>query len=250
MNRAPDPPDFSPLAAQYARARPAYPPELFAYLAGLVDRCELAWDAATGNGQAARGLADHFASVIATDISAEQLRHVVPHPAIDYRVAPAEASGLEADSIDLVTVAAAAHWFDLVAFGEEVERVTRPGGVLAVWTYHVGIMRPPFDELFYRFYFDVVGPYFAPGARLVDDLYATLQRPGRPLAAPSFDVRASWKLEQLIDFVHSWSGAVTYRERTGHDPVDVIREELVALWGPGDTVHQLVWPLHIRITRQ
>ena len=250
MNPAPESPDFSPLAARYARARPAYPPELYAYLVGLLDRRELAWDAATGNGQAARGLAEHFPRVIATDISAEQIRHAAPHPSIEYRIAAAEGSGLETGSVDLVTVAAAAHWFDLATFGAEVQRVTRPGGVLAVWTYHVGIMRPPFDELFYRFYFDLVGPYFAPGARLVDDLYASLALPGRPLAAPALEVRASWKLEQLIDFIHSWSGAVAYREATGHDPVETIREELGTLWGSCDAVHELVWPLHIRITRQ
>ena len=249
MNSTPEPPDFSPLAARYARARPSYPPELYTYLAGLLDRHELAWDAATGNGQAARGLADHFASVIATDISAEQLRHAVPHPAIDYRVAPSERSGLEAGTVDLVAVAAAVHWFDLDAFRVEVQRVARPGGVLAAWTYHVGIMKPPFDALFHRFYFDVVGPHFAPGARLVDDLYATLKLAGRPLPAPRLEVRAAWKLEQMIDFIHSWSGAVAYRDATGHDPVDVIREELEAIWGPAEAVHELVWPLHVRITR-
>ena len=35
--------------------------------------------------------------------------------------------------------------------------MARPGSVLAVWTYHVGIMKPPFDRLFHRFYFDLGG---------------------------------------------------------------------------------------------
>ena len=249
MNSTPEPPDFSPLAARYARARPSYPPELYTYLAGLLDRHELAWDAATGNGQAARGLADHFASVIATDISAEQLRHAVPHPAIDYRVAPSERSGLEAGTVDLVAVAAAVHWFDLDAVGAEVQRVARAGGALAAWTYHVGIMQPPFDALFHRFYFDIVGPHFAPGARLVDGLYTTLKLPGRPLPAPRLDVRAAWSLAQMIDFIYSWSGAAAYRDATGHDPVEFIREELETIWGPAEAVHELAWPLHIRISR-
>jgi SAM-dependent methyltransferase len=249
MNPAPEPPDFSPLAARYARARPSYPAELYTYLVGLLDRRELAWDAATGNGQAARGLADHFPRVIATDVSAEQLAHAARHPSIEYRVAPSEDSGLEAGTVDLVAVAAAVHWFDLDAFGAEVLRVGRAGGVLAAWTYHVGIMQPPFDRLFHRFYFDVVGPHFAPGARLVDGLYATLPLPGRPLPAPELEVRASWNLEQIVDFIHSWSGAVSYREATGRDSVDEIRAELESIWGPPDRVHALAWPLHLRVTR-
>ena len=56
-------PDFSPLAATYARSRPTYPAALYEWLAGLVERRELAWDCATGSGQAALGLAAHFARV-------------------------------------------------------------------------------------------------------------------------------------------------------------------------------------------
>src|SRR5574341_2011719 len=106
-------PDYSPFARQYAESRPKYPAELFSYLAALVDRHHLAWDCATGNGQAALDLVKHFERVIATDVSAEQIRHAVPHPQIEYRVARAEQSGLEDQSVDLVTVASALHWFDL-----------------------------------------------------------------------------------------------------------------------------------------
>ena len=68
-------PDFSPLAETYARARPRYPDELYAWISSQVPRRELAWDAATGNGQAAVGLARHFARVVATDISPGQIAH-------------------------------------------------------------------------------------------------------------------------------------------------------------------------------
>ena len=64
---------FSRHAGAYARARPHYPPALFEYLASLCLQRNLAWDCATGNGQAARGLADRFEKVIGTDASAEQL---------------------------------------------------------------------------------------------------------------------------------------------------------------------------------
>lgn len=244
-----DGPDFSPLAERYARARPAYPEALFVHLASLSARHDLAWDAATGNGQAARGLATHFERVVATDVSAEQIRQAVPHPRIEYRVAPSETSGLAGRSADLVTVAAAAHWFDLDAFGAEVRRVTRPGGVLAVWTYHVGIMEPPFDRIFARFYADVVGPFFAARARLVDERYETLALPGERLDAPALHVTASWNLAQMIDFIHSWSGTLAYTERRGSDPVERIAAELEALWGGRETIHTLRWPLFARISR-
>src|SRR5262245_48334367 len=128
-----DVPDFSDVAEEYAASRPGYPAELFAWLATEAGRHDTAWDAATGNGQAAWGLAGHFERVIATDVSAAQLQHACRHPRIEYRVAPAEASGLPAGSVDLGTAAAAVHWFDLPRYYQEVLRVTRPGGVVAVW---------------------------------------------------------------------------------------------------------------------
>ena len=127
-------PDFSSLSREYAASRPLYPQELFDWLASCVNRREVAWDAATGNGQAALGLATRFDRVIATDRSAGQLEHARPHPRIEYRIATAEESGLPAHSVDLVAAAAAIHWFNLGRFYAEVGRVIRPGGLLAAWT--------------------------------------------------------------------------------------------------------------------
>src|SRR6266516_8230748 len=86
---------FSGHAVEYAKFRPRYPDKLFEYLASISPRHELAWDCATGNGQAAVGLARHFDSVIATDASAQQIASAEPNDRISYRVAPAEASGID-----------------------------------------------------------------------------------------------------------------------------------------------------------
>src|SRR6266567_748317 len=107
---------FSGHAVEYAKFRPRYPDKLFEYLASSSPRHELAWDCATGNGQAAAGLARHFDSVIATDASAQQIKSAQPNDRISYRVAPAEASGIDSSSVDLILVAQALHWFDLDAF--------------------------------------------------------------------------------------------------------------------------------------
>ena len=69
---------FSGHAACYQQFRPNYPDALFAYLASLCPAHELAWDCATGNGQAAVALAPHFDSVIATDASAQQIDQAQP----------------------------------------------------------------------------------------------------------------------------------------------------------------------------
>src|SRR4030095_8093062 len=116
---------FSGHAADYAKFRPNYPPKLFDHLASISPVRELAGDGATGSGQAAVGLAEHFAKVIATDASTQQIESAQPHPGISYWVAPAEASGIEPDSVDLILVAQALHWFDMDRFFTEAKRVTR-----------------------------------------------------------------------------------------------------------------------------
>ena len=241
------PPDFSGVAAEYAASRPLYPPELFEWLASSVENCGAAWDVATGNGQAAVGLARHFARVVGTDVSAAQVRHATSHPRIEYRVAPAESSGLAPDSMDLVVAAAAIHWFDLPRFYGEVRRVTRAGGVLAAWTYHVAHVRPPLDDVLGPFYEEVVGPHFAAGARMVDARYEGLSLPGEPLKAPSFSVSVRWNADQVLRFIRTWSGVQSYMEFAKKDPVLEIEEAVWQTLGGGAV--DLSWPLYLRAVR-
>lgn len=239
---------YGPLAAQYARGRPRYPAELFTWLASRVARHELAWDRGTGNGQAALGLAPHFRQVVATDLSEEQLRHAAPHLSIQYRVAPAERSGLDGESVDLVTAASAAHWFDLRAFGAEVVRVCRPGSVLAVWTYHPGRVEAPFHDVFHRFWARM-RPWFRGGNDLVDDGYRTLPLPGTPEPFPTFHLSADWTLDQVLDFARSLCAYRVLREETGEDPLPDLAVELAPIFGDDAGALPFRMPLFLRVQR-
>ena len=240
--------DFSPLAASYARGRPRYPAALYDWLASLLDRRELAWDCATGNGQAAEGLAAHFARVVATDASAEQIRHAAPHPRIEYRVARAEASGLAPASADLATVASALHWVDAPAYFDEVRRVVRPGGVFAAWVYHAGTVEPPFDEAFHRFYWEIAKPHFAAGTDLVDAGYRTIPMPGEPIPAPPFAIEVEWTRAQVLDYVASWSALPAARAARGDDPTAGLAAELELLYA-GRTTLPFRMPLVVHARR-
>src|SRR5205085_2841298 len=107
---------FASAATDYAAFRPRYPAALFAALAESAPGRHVAWDCATGSGQAAIGLAGHFEQVVATDASAAQLSAALAHPRVRYREAPADASGLPPRSVELVTVAQALHWLDRTSF--------------------------------------------------------------------------------------------------------------------------------------
>ena len=93
---------FSDQSADYARYRPQYPQSLFDFLAGCCERRDQAWDCATGNGQSALSLANYFNQVVATDASAKQIDNAIAATGITYRVAPAEQSGLDDESVEVL----------------------------------------------------------------------------------------------------------------------------------------------------
>lgn len=242
---------FSGHAADYSRFRPDYPAELFAWLAAQTPARERAWDCATGSGQAACGLAPHFAEVIATDASAPQVENARPCRGVRYAVASAEASGLVDATIDLITVAQALHWFDLPRFYAEVSRVLRPGGVIAVWTYNLFRLDPAIDALVDRFYSETVGDYWPFERRLVEGGYRDLPFPFAAVEpVPEFRMQSAWSLDHLTGYLGTWSAVRRYREAKGVDPVAELRPALAAVWGDAERERAVQWPLALRVGRR
>lgn len=242
---------FSRLAAQYRAFRPTYPAPLFDYLAGLCPERRTAWDCACGSGQATLALAERFESVVATDASPQQIAAAVAHPRVTYRVAKAEESGLDSNSVDLVTVAQALHWFDLDAFNVEVERVLSKSGVLAVWTYGaLHVEGDGIDSLMQEFYYDVVGPYWPAERQLVDDGYRGLSFPFAELTPPSFGMQERWERARLLGYLRTWSATGRYVEQTAIDPVTVLEEKLTSVWEDPHGTRVLTWPLALRVGRR
>lgn len=237
---------FSSVAEQYSRYRPTYPPELFGWLAGIAPGREAAWDCATGSGQAAIGLAGHFARVVATDASPEQIAEARAHPRIEYRVAPAETSGLPDAAFDLVTVAQALHWLDRPRFYAEARRVLRPGGVLAVWCYNLLEIEPAIDAVVNHFYRGTVGPWWTADRALVDDGYRSVEFPFAELSPPRLAMEADWTLGDLEGYLGSWSAVARYRAERNEDPVAALHQPLARAWGPPEARRRVRWPLHIR----
>jgi len=241
---------FSAVSSDYAAFRPRYPPELFEWLAQVVPAHEMAWDCACGSGQASVDLAERFARVVATDLSADQLRAATPHPRVAYRVAEAQASGLPPASVDAVTVAQALHWFRLDEFYAEVQRVLRPGGVLAVWSYGIShLTSGPADALLQNFYRGVVGPYWPAERKLVEEGYRTLPFPAPALDVPALTMEHEWSLDTLLGYVRSWSATARYVRAVGDDPVPGLRKELLRVWGDPARRHGIRWPLSVRAAR-
>lgn len=239
---------FSQYAADYANYRPEYPAALFNYLSSLTAEHKLAWDCATGNGQAAHGLIPYYEKIIATDASAQQIQEAKPHGSIEFTVMPAEKTNFTDQSVDLITVAQALHWFDLPAFYAEVNRVLKPTGILAAWCYTLlEIEDAMLTKAINSLYCDITAPYWAKERRWIDEEYKTIPFPLQQLKAPQFVMEQHWNLKQLIGYLNTWSGVKNYINENGHNPIEIIYPLLEKAWGDIEQVRLIRWPLSILI---
>ena len=172
-----------------------------------------------------------------------------PHPRIDYRAAPAEASGLSDSSCDLVTVAQALHWFCHDGFYAEAKRVLKPGGLLAAWTY--GLLRgePELDAMVQDFHANIVGRYWPPERRWVDLGYRGMPFPFRDIAAPEFEIRLEWTLADLLAYLRTWSATQRCIRDSGRDPCLALGERLRSAWPDPEATRTIIWPIAMRCGR-
>jgi SAM-dependent methyltransferase len=185
--------------------------------------------------------------VLATDASQEQIASAEPHPNIEFRVATAEASGLDADSVDLITVAQALHWFDIERFFAEACRVLRPGGVLAVWSYERSRITPECTEIIEKAYTETES-YWAPERKLVENHYRDITMPMPEIPTEAFEMRLDWTAHQMLAYMRTWSGTRYYIKANGNDPIALYEQELIEAWGKDS--RQVRWPLTLKVCQK
>jgi SAM-dependent methyltransferase len=233
---------FSKQSNEYASHRPTYPKELFFFLSGLVLNKKIAWDCATGSGQAAIELANFFETVIASDASAKQIESAEQKTNIIYQVFPAEITTLADNSVNLVTVAQALHWFDFAKFYSEVKRVLLPDGVIAVWSYGLHNISPDIDSAVKKFYSQTVGSFWPKERIYVEEEYKTIPFPFTLIPTPTFSMSLD-----LLGYLRTWSSVQRYIDERKENPILLLEEELKPIWGNDTEKKKVSWPLYLKV---
>lgn len=241
---------FGEKSAEYLQYRPTYPAELYRYLSSLATRHEVAWDCGTGNGQAAIKLADYFKKVIASDVSQSQLNSAIRKDNVEYHCWPAEQTSIPDNSVDLVTVAQALHWFNLEEFYLEVHRVSKRKGLLAAWCYPLGTINDQVDRIVEKLYSEILGTtYWPKERRYIDEAYETIFFPFTKIETPKFMIEKKLNFSQLIGYLNTWSAVKEYKLQNEENPINLIFKALQTAWGPPTDEHVMRWPLHLLLGR-
>lgn len=131
---------FSNRVEAYVKFRPGYPSQLVQTLLqkSMLDAGGVVADVGSGTGIFTRLLLDQELKVFAIEPNANMRQAAeslfTDHPHFNSLDAPAERTGLEDNSIDLITAAQAFHWFNNAATRAEFGRILKPDGRLAlIW---------------------------------------------------------------------------------------------------------------------
>ena len=143
---------FSDRVADYVRYRPDYPVAMLAWLQREhgVNPHWLVADIGAGTGISSKLFLDGGYRVIAVEPN-EPMRTAAEQWLGDnerFRIIDGRATetGLEDESIDLITVAQAFHWFDQDAAHREFQRILKPGGLAAIIWNSRRLVGTPFLE--------------------------------------------------------------------------------------------------------
>lgn len=240
--------NFSTQADLYARFRPLYPEALYEFIASLCPGRQLAWDAGTGNGQAAVALSRHFKKVIATDPSASQIKNAIPAGNITYLVQTAEAFECE-EKVDLITAANALHWFANDGFYDSVKAVAGKQAILAAWCYAVPKSDTGTDCIVDKLHNEILEEFWEEPNHIVANEYRDLYFPFPEETTPQFHTEKQFNLSELLQYLMTWSAAVKFENKYGKAPVTLIENELKSAWGNPDQRHTFRWKLTLKIAK-
>ncbi|KAF4784196.1 methyltransferase domain-containing protein [Colletotrichum scovillei] len=186
--------------ATYAKGRLGYDQRIYNYIydhhVSTGGQTDSLLDIGCGPGTVARELSPRFTRTIALDPSVGMIDAAralggatsAPEP-IRFEVSTAEELGSNlsppvADaSVDLITAATAAHWFDMPGFWAAAARVLKPGGSVAIWTSSSKYIHPSMpnatsmQQILQDFRDEYIQPYMTPGNLIAEKMYETLPMP-------------------------------------------------------------------------
>ena len=238
---------FSHSAKSYAAFRPLSAASSL-WLASVVPNRAVAWDCATGNGQAAVDLwRPILLLVVGTDpASLPQLSNATGARNVAYAAMTGERAAMRTGSVSVVTVAQALHWMDRPAFFDEARRVLI-SGLVAVWSYALAEFDNP------RRCCDAT---ILNGGTVLAGRNGRSSTPGAALEFPFDELRVpltmevQWSLDHLAGYISTWSACATGEKGDRvESAANLSRFDISRMGGLTGRGSADQWPLAVRVGR-
>ncbi|WP_089999711.1 methyltransferase domain-containing protein [Chryseobacterium taichungense] len=170
------------------------------------------------------------------------------HDRIVYKIENAETpSSIEENSVDLITVAQAVHWFDCDKFNTQVKRVLKPNGVIDVWAYGNPTINKGLDSIIKDFHDNIVGEFWLPENKLIDKEYSTIPFPFEELKTPEFFIKKQVTLSETLGRLRSWSATQKYIDKYNVNPVDILSQKFQDYWQDPEKQKEMTWKLILKV---
>src|SRR5208337_3425756 len=218
---------FSDRAENYVRYRPGYPPEVLDLLrteCGLRPSHIVA-DIASGTGVFTRLLLENGNSVFAVEPNAEMremgIHQLEAYDRLESVAGTAEETTLRSASVDFVTAAQAAHWFDLPRARAELARILKPDGwCVLIWNERRTASTPflrEYEELLLTYGTDYKEVRHERTTAIIHEFFAPA-----PFEERVFDLRQQFDYEGTAGRLLSSS----YAPLEGHPNYEAMMQEL------------------------
>lgn len=240
---------FDGLSDDYDRYRPRYDPAAIEDVLARAGAVSAVLDLGCGTGILTRALRNRRpdALVVGADPGTDMLARAAAAsaPGAPWLGCRAEQLPLAPGSLDLLTAAQAAHWFDRPAFYAECARVLRPGGTLAV-LYNNRVRGPAIAEAHEALLVEIA-PGYSPEYR---DFDVAAELRALPVARNVSERRHAWNwektLESHIGYLRSTSH---YKVACRHRPEQEVLGRLAATFAPfADSDGRLAVPYETVVT--
>jgi hypothetical protein len=239
---------FSKQADLYAKYRPDYPEEMYSFIFEHLDQQNVAWDCATGSGQVAGYLADHFSQVYANDISKEQLKHAPDKSNITYLNTPAEQPEVPDNAFDLITIAQAIHWLDFDQFYDVVREKAHDKSILAIIGYGMIRINDKLNPIIDDLYEEAFSQYFNNNRKYLDQEYQTIPLPFEEIPTPAFEISYKWDINHIEGYFNSWSAIQKVKSEQGYNPVDSTVTKIKSEVSNSETL-KVRFPIFLRLAK-
>ena len=103
--------------------------------------------------------------------------------------------------------------------------------MLAVVSYRLPRINSDIDTLIDEFHTNIVGDYWPPERRHVDNAYSDIPFLLREIPAPSLQIEHHWTLDEFMGYLQSWSASIYFEKEINQNPVNLITVNLGKLWG-------------------